>query len=182
MILVSRSRAFAYIYSRILSIGQVKPQAMAYPQALRRLHRPAPRPIMPSERRDSSCSTSIYISVPSIIRTASHASTTHTLHPSRAPPSRPLCLLLRHHSCLPLISPLPLLQQHVLPLRQHRRLPLLDAHHPVSEARTGRCVERVYPEAAPREEGPHFDTELPYANKNAYRGRDQQDEGVEGGQ
>lgn len=67
----------------------------------------------------------------------------------------------------PRLCPHPLLQQPVLAVTQRRRLSVVHALKPISEAGTTGCVDGVDPQRALVEKGAHLDANLPEAHGQA---------------
>ena len=67
----------------------------------------------------------------------------------------------------PLISPPSLLEDSFPSLCEHLKLSVLNTLHPVAEASTNTSKEGINPEGFLREDGAHFDSELPEPDGNA---------------
>lgn len=93
-----------------------------------------------------------------VVKASSHSSCLQVfLHP--------ICLgplsCSNNTSSLTLVPPRPLVQDRLLPLGQHRLLPLVDALEPVSEAGAHAAEDGVGPETLLKEDRAHLDTQLP---------------------
>lgn len=78
-------------------------------------------------------------------------------------------LLTRRLGPLPLRSPPPLLNNHLLPRMQHLQLSIFNALQPVSERSPYSRENRVYPQTAALKERSHFYAELNKTGRDAWR-------------